>query len=108
MDCAVEQHYLKYKGDNGEKLAMNNRVVESFIRNLTGASGAEIQEYVAEVRGNHDFYNGIEENQRVFGRRRYPSWDFSIGTTLGVVLYAICRRQKPDIVVETGVASFTL
>jgi predicted O-methyltransferase YrrM len=101
----VEQHHLKYKGDNGERLAMSNRVVESFIRNLTGASGAEIQEYVAEVRGNHDFHNAIEENQRVFVRRRYPSWDFSIGTTLGVVLYAICRRQKPDVVVETGVAS---
>lgn len=87
---------------------MDNRIqraAESFIMNLTGANAAEIQEYVAEIRLNQEFHNRIEENRSAFGRRRYSSWDFGISTTLGVVLYAICRRQKPNIAVETGVAS---
>ena len=77
---------------------------ESFIMNLTGANAVEIQEYVAEIGLNQEFYNRIEANRSIFGRGRHHSWDFA-GTTLGVVLYAICRRQKPDIAVETGVAS---
>ena len=87
---------------------MDNRIqraTESFIRNLTGANVAEIQKYVAEIRLNQEFHNRIEDNRSVFSRRRYSSWDFSIGTTLGVVLYGIFRRQKPDIAAETGVAS---
>lgn len=81
------------------------RTAASFIMNLTGAHATEIQEYVAEIRLNQEFYDRIEENRNTFGRRRYSSWDYGIGTTLAVVLYAICRRQKPDVVVETGVAS---
>jgi predicted O-methyltransferase YrrM len=87
---------------------MDNRIqraAESFIMNLIRANTAETQEYFAEIALNQEFHNRIEENRSVFGRRRQSSWDFSIGTSLGMVLYAICRRQKPDIVVETGVAS---
>jgi predicted O-methyltransferase YrrM len=87
---------------------MDNRIqraAESFIVNLTGASAEKIQEYIAEIRLNQDFHNRVEENQGAHGIRRYASWNFGIGTTLGVILYTICRRQKPDIVVETGVAS---
>ena len=98
---------LKIKGDNG-KGAMDNRIqraAENFITNLTGANAMEIQEYIAEIRLNREFHDRVEENRSTHGRRRYSSWDFGIGTTLGVILYAICQRQKPDIVVETGVAS---
>jgi predicted O-methyltransferase YrrM len=77
----------------------------NFITNLTGANAAEIQEYAAEITWNREFHNHIEENQSAFGKRRHSSWDYGISMTLGTVLYAICRRQKPDIVVETGVAS---
>jgi len=84
---------------------MIQRTAESFIMNLTGANTAEIQEYVAEIRLNQEFHNRVEENRSAFAGKRYSSWDFGIGTTLGVVLYAIFRRQKPDIVVETGVAN---
>jgi predicted O-methyltransferase YrrM len=78
---------------------------ENFILNLTRANRVEIQGYVAEIRLNKEFCERIEENQRVSGGRRYSFRDFSIGTTLGAVLYAICRKQEPDVVVETGVAS---
>jgi len=81
------------------------RSAESFIMNLTGADAAEIQEYVAEIRRNQEFHKGIEEKQSTSGRRQHWSWDFSVGTALGEVLYAVCRRQNPGIVVETGVAS---
>jgi len=81
------------------------RVAEGFIVNLTGANLAEVKEYISEFRLNQKFQNSIEEKRSVFGKRRHSSYDFSIGTTLGLVIYVICRRQKPDIVVETGVAS---
>jgi predicted O-methyltransferase YrrM len=78
---------------------------ENFITNLSGANAAEIYEYVAEIRLNRDFHEGIEENRRVFDRRQHSSWDFGIGKPLGLILYTLCRKIKPDIVVETGVAS---
>ena len=81
------------------------RSAESFIMNLTGADAAEVQECVDEIRLNQEFHNRIEEKQSTFGGRGRWSWDWGVGTTLGVVLYAVCRRQNPDIVVETGVAS---
>lgn len=83
----------------------SQRAAETFVMNLTGTDAAEIQGYFTEIRLNQKFHNRIEENRSVSGRRRNSSWDFGIGTTLGMVLYTICRRQKPDIVVETGVAS---
>lgn len=81
------------------------RAAESFITNLTHASATEVKEYVVEFRLNQEFHNSIEEKRRAFSKKRHSSWDYSIGTALGLVLYVICRRQKPDIVVETGVAS---
>ena len=81
------------------------RAAKSFVITLTGANTAEIQEYVAEIRLNQEFQNRIEENRSVFDRRQHSSWDFGIGRPLGMILYTICRRKKPDIVVETGVAS---
>jgi predicted O-methyltransferase YrrM len=81
------------------------RVAEGFIVNLTGANLAEVKEYIAEFRLNREFKNSIEEKRTVSGKRRHSSYNFGIGTTLGLVLYVVCRRQKPDIVVETGVAS---
>jgi predicted O-methyltransferase YrrM len=87
---------------------MDNRIsraAEGFIVNLTGANKEEVKEHIAEFRLNQEFQNSIEEKRGDSGKGRYPLYDFSIGTALGLVLYVICRRQKPDIVVETGVAS---
>ncbi len=81
------------------------RTAESFIMNLTGADAVEVREYAGEFRLNQELQNSIEGKRSAFIKRRHSSWDYSIGTTLGLVLYVICRRQKPDIVVETGVAS---
>ncbi len=81
------------------------RDVHNFINNLTGASSAEIQGYLSEIAENKDFNNNLEENQTNYGRRRFSGWGWGIGTTLGTVLYTLCRKVRPDIVVETGVAS---
>ena len=85
---------------------MDNMVwgsAESFIMSLTGADAAEVGERVAEIGLNQEFHNRIEEKKGNFGGGRYSG--VSIGTTLGVVLYAVCRIRNPGIVVETGVAS---
>jgi len=81
------------------------RTAEDFITSLSGANAAEIREYVAEIRLNHEFNKRIEENRRVFDRRQHSSWDFGIGRPVGTILYTVCRKKKPYIVVETGVAS---
>ena len=85
---------------------MNNGVTiacQKFIKNLTGASTEEIQSYSAEISADREFYNRLEGNQMSVGRRRFSSW--GIGPTLGVVLYVICRKLRPEAVVETGVSS---
>ena len=81
------------------------RAAESFLVNLIGVDTMMAREYFAEIALNQKFHSRVEENRSVFGRSGRSSWDFSIGTQLGMILYAICRRQKPDIVVETGVAN---
>jgi len=81
------------------------KAAEGFMMNLTGTNAAEFREYVAEITRNREFHDGIEEKRSSHGRRRDSWWEYGIGTTLGVILYAVCRRQKPDIVLETGVAS---
>jgi predicted O-methyltransferase YrrM len=78
---------------------------ENFILNLTQASRMEIQGYIAEITGNSKFLDLIQQKQTASGGRRYSSWDFGMSTALGEVLYTICRKQKPDVVVETGVSS---
>lgn len=105
MHCGATS--LKIKSDSG-KNAMNNvsqNAIENFIINLTGASITEIQEYTTEIKLNRDFHNCIDENRSIYGRRTSSYWDFGIGKSLGMVLYITCRKQRPDIVVETGVAS---
>jgi len=79
--------------------------VHNFIKNVSKADSAEIQGYLSEIEGNRDFHNKLKENQTSYGRRWFPDWGWGIGTTLGTVLYTLCRKVRPDIIVETGVAS---
>jgi len=86
-------------------LANRREDIYNFITNLTGADSTEINEYLDEIVEDKEFHNSLKENQTNYGRRQYSGWGWGIGTTLGIVLYALCRKAKPDIVVETGVAS---
>ena len=81
------------------------RAAADFIVNLTGATAPEIQEYAAEINDDRKFQDAIDEKQGARERRRDSSWHYGIGPELGSVLYIICRKQKPDSVIETGVSS---
>jgi predicted O-methyltransferase YrrM len=83
---------------------MDSRISKSggdFIYGLTGARSEEMQQYVLEFKQDKEFQAAIAEKRRASGRGSY----YSIGASLGLVLYIICRQQKPDAVIETGVAS---
>lgn len=78
---------------------------QGFIKDLTRADAAEVQAYVSEIKANGEFHRQLAENRNAFGSSSFFSWEPGIGATLGTVLYALCRRLKPEKVVETGVAS---
>jgi len=75
----------------------------TFISGLAGAKPDEIQEYLVEIESDRTFRRSLEEKRNSFDRGHYFSW--GIGESLGKVLYAVYRRKKPDVIVETGVAS---
>ena len=75
--------------------------LEDFIKNLTNADPTEIEEYVAEIASNREFHEHLGENRSNFGRRSYG---MGIGPTLGTMVYALCRKLKPDTFLETGVS----
>jgi len=76
-----------------------------FIIKLAGADAAEINGYVSGFRLDRRLQDGIAEKKAAFGKSGRGSWGYGIGGTAGLVLYILCRRGKPDVVVETGVAS---
>jgi len=81
------------------------RAIKDFATNLTGADYSEIQRYYSEIISNVEFHNQSEDNKTNYRRRGFSSWGWEIGTTLGTLLYIICRTLRPCTVVETGVAS---
>ncbi len=79
--------------------------LQYFVRDLTGANTSEIQKYTAEITSNREFHSCLEGKRNSFGRRLFSSWGWGIGAPLSLVLYALCRKLRPDTVVETGVAA---
>ena len=87
--------------------------IGDFIKGLANTSDAEIQEYVAETTSNSEFHNSMEE--RGYKARGEVEVDpgkvpfslsfLAIFRAEATTLYALCRKLKPDVVVETGVAS---
>lgn len=79
--------------------------LESFIRDLTGVNSTETQKYIAEITSNKEFFSHITKKRGNFRKRLFSSWGWGINSTLGTILYTLCREVAPDKVVETGVAS---
>ncbi|OGO23621.1 MAG: hypothetical protein A2144_01295 [Chloroflexi bacterium RBG_16_50_9] len=78
----------------------------NFIKNLTGTGDAEIQKYAREIKSDRRFHARLQQNSGESGRKhRYSYWGIGVGSTPASVIYALCRRQMPGIVIETGVAS---
>lgn len=88
----------------GDRILQTESSSQVFIKELTGADAAEVQTYTTEIKSNDEFHKQLTENRNAFGDSSFFSWGPGIGTTLGAVLYALCRRLKPGKVVETGVA----
>jgi predicted O-methyltransferase YrrM len=78
---------------------------QDFIKKLANAAGEEIKKYLDEIETNRSFHDLLGENRGSPGGRRYRTRDYGIGPELGAVLYALCRLLKPDVAIETGVAS---
>jgi len=74
--------------------------IEHFIKSLTEVDTAEIEKYTAEIMSNRKFHEHLGANRRNFGGGFY-----GIGPMLGTMVYTVCRKLKPDAVVETGVSS---
>jgi len=75
----------------------------SFIRNLIDINDTEIRQYTSELEADGRFHEQFNSNRRASEGRRFSSW--GVGPSLGTMLYVICRKLRPEAVVETGVAS---
>ncbi len=75
----------------------------TFIRNLVDINDKEVQQYTSELEADRKFQEQFGKNRRTSGGRRFSSW--GVGPSLGTMLYVICRKLRPETVVETGVAS---
>ena len=74
-----------------------------FIRNLVDINGSEVQQYTSELKADSKFNQQFGSNRRHSDGRCYSYW--GVGPSLGTMLYVICRKLRPETVVETGVAS---
>ncbi len=81
----------------------------NFVANLTGVDSMEIEKYVEEIRSKKEFNSHVWEKLGWFERHlKLEDKGFAPGAPseeVGILLYAITRILKPDIVLETGVAS---
>ena len=88
--------------DRTRRIALH---LQNFVRNLTEANTGEIQKYITEITSDREFHSHLEEKRNSSGRRLFSSWGWGIGAPLSLVLFALCRKVRPDTVVETGVAA---
>ena len=72
------------------------------LSRLIGIKPAEFDTYIEEVRSNKVFNDHVLGKLERFTEGLCPG---TINDTLGVILYAIIRSLKPEVVLETGVAS---
>lgn len=77
--------------------------ITKFINHLTGLPTSEIGEYLDEIMAKREFYNHLQKNLTYFHDK--PFTPGAIGHINGRILYILTRGIKPDIVLETGVAS---
>ena len=79
----------------------------TFVKNLTGADEAEIKKYITEIISDKKLENSLATKSN-FGDGEKPfSYKIAVDMASRLALYVLCRAMKPDVVVETGVASGT-
>jgi predicted O-methyltransferase YrrM len=92
--------FQRYGIPSGYQTLEVANTAEAFIKKLIKIASTEIEQYNSEITLNTRFHEQIREKRMRFGRG-FPG----IGSELGVIVYIICRKLKPDAVVETGVSS---
>ena len=82
------------------------RIIQNFIRSLTGADDAEIQNYIFEVLSDNKFHDSIAAKVNLgTGEKPFSYKMLAVDVSSRLALYVLCRTLKPSVVVETGVAS---
>lgn len=81
--------------------------IQNFVKGLTGASNAGIQQYVSEIISDKKFHDSIaKKGSEWSGTKKSFSFKIlAVDLTSCIALYVLCRSLKPAVVVETGVAS---
>jgi len=76
---------------------------ERFLAEVSGASVASVRRYLDEPFHNEEFYSHLRRSESVFSSAKIASADFYAKKV--VMQYALVRAVKPEVILETGVAS---
>lgn len=80
-----------------------------FVIKLTGANPLEINKYIKEINTKKEFNDYIWKHYNNFENRLHKEkrkhGGGGVSKAEGVIFYTIVRLLKPDIILETGVAS---
>jgi predicted O-methyltransferase YrrM len=80
--------------------------IQNFVRSLTNADEAEIQKYIYEIMEDNKFHDSIAAKANSgSGDKPFSFRMLAVDVSSRTALYVLCRTLKPDVVVETGVAS---
>jgi predicted O-methyltransferase YrrM len=80
--------------------------VQSFVKSLTKAGDAEIQDYISEILSDKRFHSTIaRKGDDGSGKKPFSLKILASDISSCLALYTLCRVLKPTVVVETGVAS---
>ena len=80
--------------------------IQNFVRSLTNADEAEIQKYIYEIMEDNKFHDSIAAKANSgSGDKPFSFRMLAVDVSSRTALYVLCRTLKPEVVVETGVAS---
>ena len=80
--------------------------IRNFVRNLTNKDEAEIQNYIFEILEDNKFHDSIAAKANTgSGDKPFSFRILAVDVSSRLALYVLCRTLKPEVVVETGVAS---
>ncbi len=82
---------------------------KEFVVQLTGETSREVSKYIKEINEKEEFNDYIWERYNDFEKQLTDENKIigagGVSKEMGIILYALVRILKPDVVLETGVAS---
>jgi predicted O-methyltransferase YrrM len=76
---------------------------ERFLAEISGSTVASVRGYLEEPFLDAAFYGHLRQSEPVFSKAKITSADFYAKKV--VLQYALVRAMKPEVILETGVAS---